>query len=159
MSQIPSAHTNQNMADMMKKVFMYGRYCGMAEVAKLIPVKTDGKSGQPENPITVESNEPETYALFPDNTSTTDLDKELDVAVPPEGIMNRVKDVLIVGEGEMLESGVVSELAEELAEVVRLYGSRAIRNIANNIFGGTVGPTVASEALCILGDLDVIQLE
>lgn len=153
MSQNPSASTNQNMVDM--KSFIYGVYYGrMVEATKLMPVETDDKSEQPQNSTTVKSDEPETYAIFSDITSATDLDKKLEVAQSAEGIMNRVKDVLIVGEGEMLESGEASELAEELAEVVRLYGSSAISLIANNIFDGTVGPTVASEVLCILGDLD-----
>ena len=153
MSQNLSASTSQNMVDM--KPFIYGTdYERIVEASKLMPVETDDKSEQPQDSTTVKSDEPKTYTIFSEITSATNLDKELDIAQFQEGVMNRVKDVLIVGEGEMLESGVVSELAEELAEVVRLYGSSAIRSIANNIFGGTVGPTVASEVLCILGDLD-----
>jgi len=143
MSQNFSADTNQNMVDRRS-------FIRIVEASKLMPVETDDKSEQPQNSTAMESDEPENFPIVFDIASATDLD----VAQSPEGIMNRIKDVLIVGEGEMLESGVVSELAEELAEVVRLFGSSAIRNIANNIFDGTVGPTVASEVLCILGDLD-----
>jgi len=69
-------------------------------------------------------------------------------------LIRRIEDLFAAGEGEIFEAGEESEFSKGLVEVVKQYGAEAVKVVDNLILGNRTHPTVAAEALCVLGDLD-----
>ena len=147
-----SASTDQYTDD-VKKSFLLGCLWGITRTSNPAPVNTIDDDQESQIATTIGPNAPpETYPRSV--ISIADTEEELVAVELQEAVMQKIEDVLAIGAGEIFEPGAESEFAEALTEGVRRYGSSAVRVIANHILGGAIGATVASEALCILGDLD-----